>query len=65
MFEIYRDTDPRRLELFIRRVDGGRFITVDEGKVLGLTNVVEARLLVEALMTETMKMSFLEVDEDA
>ena len=65
MFEIYRDADPRRLELFIRRVDGGRFITVDEGKALGLANVAEARQLVEALMTETMKMSFLEVDEDA
>lgn len=65
MFEIFRDADPRRLELFIRREDGGRFITVDEGKVLGLASVAEARQLVEALMTETMKMSFLEVDEDA
>jgi hypothetical protein len=65
MFDIFRDTDPRRQELFIRRADGSRFILVDDGKVLGLASVAEARLLVEALMAETMKLSFLEVDEDA
>jgi hypothetical protein len=65
MFEIYRDTDPRRQELFIRRADGSRFITVDEGKVFVVESMGQARQLVEALMEETMKMSFAEVDEDA
>jgi hypothetical protein len=33
--------------------------------MLGIVNVAEARLLVEALMEETMRLSFQEEDEDA
>lgn len=65
MFDIFRDSDPRRQELFVRRADGSRFITVDDGQVLVVGSMNEARQLVETLMAETMKLSFLEVDEDA
>jgi len=65
MFEISRDSDARRLELFVRREDGHRFITADEGKVLVVNSIGEARLLIEALMEETMRLNMQEHDEDA
>jgi len=65
MFEVSRDADVRRQEIYVRRTDGSRWITVDDGKMLGIVNVAEARLLVEALMEETMRLSFQEEDEDA
>lgn len=54
MFLVFRDVDPKRPELFIRRIDGTRWVAVDDGNALGLSNKAEARALVEALMEHTM-----------
>lgn len=54
MFLIFRDADPKRPELFVRRVDGSQWIVLSEGNALGLSNKAEARALVEALMEHTM-----------
>lgn len=54
MFLIFRDADPRRPELFVRRVDGSQWIVLAEGSALGISNKAEARALVEALMEHTM-----------
>lgn len=54
MFLIIRDIDPRRPELMVRRVDGGRWVTTDEGNCLVVNSKSEARALVEALMEQTM-----------
>lgn len=66
MFLIIRDIDPRRPELMVRRVDGDRWITTDEGNTLIVNSKAEARELVEALMETTMTISMTDVeDEDA
>lgn len=54
MFLVFRDVDPRRPELFVRRVDGSRWIALDDGNTLGLSNKAEARALIEALLEHTM-----------
>ncbi len=53
IFEVERDSDPRRTELFVTRIEG-RFHLADEGKILSLS-LSEARKLVEALMEETTR----------
>lgn len=66
MFLIFRDIDPRRPELVIRRVDGSQWITTAEGNALVVNNKAEARALVEALMEQTMTLdSNMEEAEDA
>jgi hypothetical protein len=67
MFVIIRDIDPRRPELFVRRLDGSRWITTAEGEALALNSKAEARALIEALMevTMTVSMTYSEEEEDA
>lgn len=63
MFLIFRDVDPRRPELVVRRVDGSRWVTTAEGNALVVNNKTEARALVEALMEHTMTID-LHTDEE-
>lgn len=63
MFLLFRDVDPRRPELYIRRIDGSRWIVLDDGNALGLSNKAEARALVEVLLEYTMTID-LHTDEE-
>lgn len=64
MFDIYRDIDPRRPELFVVRKDS-RWVVTNDGYTLVINSVAEARELVEALMEETMRLNLIMEDEDA
>jgi hypothetical protein len=66
MFAIFRDFDPRRPEIVVRRIDGSRWITTAEGNGIVINSKAEARELVEALMELTMTVALTyEESEDA
>lgn len=62
MFEVTRDPDPRRNALTVTNVSR-RFIIAGDGQMLYLT-LPEARALVEALMTETMRINLFAEETD-
>lgn len=57
MYEVTRDPDPRRNLLTVTN-NSRRFILAGDGTILCLT-IPEARALVEALMTETMRVDMM------
>lgn len=62
MFEVIRDPDPRHNALSVKNISR-RFVVAGDGQILYLT-LPEARALVEALMTETMRINLLSEEVD-
>lgn len=62
MFTVTRDSDPRKPLLAVTAHES-RFVTLDDGKTIVL-HINEARNLVEALMTETMRINLFAEEEE-
>lgn len=62
MFTVTRDSDPRKPLLAVTS-DDTRFVTIDDGKTIVL-HLNDARQLVEALMTETMRINLFAEEEE-